>query len=109
MTKNPKHKQLRSLEHLRFVRSQPCAIRGYYHICSGPMQSAHLRVGTDGGTGKKPSDNFTIPLCAKAHALQHSIGEKSFEKRFGIDGLMIAGKLWIKSPANKSGSRASGQ
>ena len=104
--------QLRSLQHLRFVRSHECAIFGKYgnifrpgstlavlHGCSGPIQSAHLRMGTDGGIGVKPSDNFAIPLCVEAHAEQHSIGEDAFEKRYGIDTHKIAADLWKKSPA----------
>ena len=101
-----KHKQLRSLEHLRFVRSHPCSIRGMIgdsriHVCSGPIQAAHIRMGTDGGTGKKPSDNFTIPLCADAHAEQGQIGEQAFEKRYLLNTKKMAECLWLDSPVNK--------
>ena len=100
-----KHKQLRSLEHLRFVRSKQCAIQGMIgdsriHVCSGPIQAAHIRMGTDGGTGKKPSDNFTIPLCAKAHHEQGQIGEGAFEKRYLLNTKNVAECLWLDSPVN---------
>ena len=39
---------------------------------------AHLRTSTDGGTGLKPSDKYTNPLCRECHEKQHRIGEKSF-------------------------------
>ena len=101
-----KHKQLRSLEHLRFVRSKQCAIQGMkgdsrIHVCSGPIQAAHIRMGTDGGTGKKPSDNFTVPLCAKAHVEQGQIGEGAFEKRYLLNTKKMAEWLWLDSPVNK--------
>ena len=102
--------QLRSLQHLRFVRSHECAIRGMCrlgkniisaedHVCHGPIQAAHIRMGTDGGMGVKPSDNFTIPLCVEAHVEQGQIGEGAFEKRYGIDTHKIAADLWKRSPA----------
>lgn len=106
-----KPSQLRSLEHLRFVRSHECAVRGRYnttfvrslgpeqHECSGPIQAAHIRMGTDGGAGIKPSDNFTIPLCVEAHVEQGQIGEGAFEKRYGIDTHKIASELWRRSAA----------
>ena len=100
--------QLRSLQHLRFVRGHECAIQGKIdtgvvpfripHICRGPIQACHVRTATDGGTGVKPSDNFTTPLCADAHAEQHQIGEPAFEKRYGIDMRKIADALWARSP-----------
>ena len=97
--------QLRSLPHLRFVRSHECAIRAHWgangrqHICNGPIQAAHIRMGTDGGGDVKPSDNFTIPLCVEAHVEQGQIGEGAFEKRYGIDTHKIAADLWWRSPA----------
>ena len=103
MTSNPKRPPLRSLEHRRFVRSFPCTIFGRsgrhgLHRCSGPIQAAHIRIGTGGGTGFKPGDNFTIPLCVDAHIEQHR-GERSFEREYSFNGLKIAADLWARSPA----------
>lgn len=105
--------QLRSLEHLRFVRSHECAIGGRIgrwkniegwqivarHVCRGPIQAAHIRMDSDGGAGCKPSDSLTIPLCVEAHVEQGQIGEGAFEKRYGIDTHKIAAELWKRSPA----------
>ena len=105
--------QLRSLQHLRFVRGHECAIRdrtgrwknieGWNriasHVCNGPIQAAHIRMDTDGGAGCKPSDSFTIPLCVEAHVEQGQIGEEAFEKRYGIDTHKIAAELRRLSPA----------
>ena len=106
--------QLRSLQHLRFVRGRVCAVINYWgslgiqHRCSGPIQAAHIRSNTDGGMGVKPSDKFTIPLCAAAHAEQHSIGEDAFEKRYGINSHKIAAELWNRSPARIKMERRNG-
>jgi hypothetical protein len=60
--------------HLKFIRSLPCVkCRQTYNV-----QAAHLRKGTDGGMGKKPSDCYTVPLCFKCHNLQHNKGEVTF-------------------------------
>lgn len=93
-----KPSQIRSLEHLRFVRSQPCPLR-VWSICSGPIQACHVRTRTDGGAGSKPGDNFTLPLCAGHHATQHNMGEKAFEKAYNINMRKIADTLWARSPA----------
>lgn len=109
--------QIRCPGHLKWIRGYPCSIqcmgpvlseaylmdsvlrmRGPDHECSGKIEAAHVRSGTDGGTALKPGDNFTIPLCSAAHREQHQIGEAAFEKRYGINMREIADKLWQLSP-----------
>lgn len=70
---NFKTKKFRSEKHLKFVRSLPCLIHG-----TTPSEAAHIRTFTDGGTGLKPSDHFTVPLCSKCHREQHHEGEITF-------------------------------
>ena len=94
-----KPSQIRSLEHLRFVRSQPCSVWIGDGLCWGPIQACHVRKNTDGGAGIKPSDSHTIPLCAGHHDEQGNTGERTFERRYGIDMKKIAAELWQKSPA----------
>ena len=91
--------------HLKFVRGHECAIAGKHnlvlrqgHLCSGRIEAAHVRIGTDGGAGMKPGDNWIIPLCSDAHKLQHKIGEVSFAGIYRIDMKAIAAALWQKSP-----------
>ena len=92
--------QIRLPAHLRFIRSHDCSIAGKpRHVCGGPIEAAHVRIGTDGGTGMKPGDNWALPLCSEHHASQHRIGEQSFEKRHGIDMKAIAAEMWLRSPA----------
>lgn len=97
---------VRCHSHLQWIRGHECAIAGRgEHLCLGKTIAAHVRVGTDGSTSKKPGDNWTIPLCESmtggAHKEQHQIGERAFEKRYGISMKEIAAALWEKSPAGK--------
>jgi hypothetical protein len=86
--------------HLQFVRGFVCSV---WHVsgpsdpCSGKVEAAHVRTGTDGGTGMKPSDSWAIPLCNEHHREQHQIGEPAFERKYGIKMKEIAAGLWDKS------------
>lgn len=82
--------------HLQYVRGHECAVPG---CRSGdPIEAAHVRVGTDGGTGLKPSDKWAIPLCRSHHEEQHRIGEPHFETRHKLNMKAIAQGLWTRSP-----------
>lgn len=52
----------------------PCISCGRSH----GVVVAHIRKGTDGGTGLKPSPWFVVPLCDGCHNRQHSVGEITF-------------------------------
>jgi len=72
---------LRSDQHLAFVRSHACLACGR----TSNVVAAHVWKGNDGAKGEKPSDIFTLPLCATAHLgqlgchdRQHLIGEITF-------------------------------
>lgn len=88
--------QIRSPGHLKYVRGFECSVG--WASCEGPIEAAHVRTGTDGGTAVKPGDNWTIPLCSRHHAIQHQIGESRFENDYAIDMKAIAKALWDKSP-----------
>lgn len=92
--------QIRSPGHLAWVRGFECSVinRRAAHECFGRSEAAHVRTGTDGGTGLKPGDNWVIPLCSEAHREQHQIGEAAFERLYGIDMKAIASALWKRSP-----------
>lgn len=69
----PKKPRIDDKEHLAFIRTLPCV------KCSAlPCEAAHIRSGTDGGTGLKPSDCWVVPLCAVHHYEQHQKGELTF-------------------------------
>jgi len=81
--------------HRAWVRRHRCSVLG---CLAGPIECAHVRRGTDGGQGLKPSDRYTISLCRDHHAEQHRIGEAGFEKRYDIDLMALAEAFARKSP-----------
>jgi hypothetical protein len=85
----------RSLAHCSFVRSHECCVPG---CTARPIEVAHVRRGSDGGMGRKPSDWNVLSLCRDHHAEQHRIGEESFEQRYKIDLRRLADMFAISSP-----------
>jgi hypothetical protein len=77
------------------VRRHQCSVRGCRR---GPIECAHVRTGTDGGAGLKPSDKWAISLCAFHHREQHRIGEKAFERKHSLDLAALAAEFARRSP-----------
>ena len=98
---------IRCPSHLAHIRRLECAVKdraltnghGITHVCGGPIEAAHVRTGTDGAMGMKPSDSWSLPLCQDSHRQQHQIGEAMFEVMYRIDMKAIAAELWKHSPA----------
>ena len=82
--------------HQAWVRRHRCSVPG----CRGlPIECAHVRTGTDGGMGLKPSDRWCISLCVAHHLEQHEIGEAAFEERYELDLRMLAREFAQRSPS----------
>lgn len=73
--------------YLRYLRRQPCCICGD----NTSVEAAHLRVGSigdgkrDAGGGEKSSDKWALPLCGRHHDEQHTMNEREFWARYGLD------------------------
>src|SRR3954453_21324456 len=89
----PKPDLRRRTQHLAFVRQLPCVACGQ----AAPSEAAHVRSGSDGGAGIKPSDRYSLPLCSECHAMQHQFGELRFWSVLWIDPLNVAFGLWTIS------------
>lgn len=87
-------KPRRSPAHRAWVRGHHCSACG---SASG-IECAHVRTGTDGGVGIKPSDRWCISLCKECHARQHRIGERAFEEAWGINMKALAEEFYKASP-----------
>jgi hypothetical protein len=87
--------------HLAFVRQLSCVACGK----AAPSDAAHVRAGTDGGVGRKPSDRYAVPLCTTCHAKQHRIGELTFWSALRIDPVNVALRLWTISADKEAGER----
>lgn len=88
----------RSQAHCNFVRSHECIVPGCERR---PIEVAHIRNGSDAGTGRKPSDFFTVSMCGGPeghHAEQHRIGETSFARKYAIDLHKLADEFAAASP-----------
>jgi hypothetical protein len=84
----------RSPAHRAWVRRHACCGCGSMTA----IECAHVRSGTDGGTGIKPSDRWVISLCRDCHTRQHQIGERSFEREKGINMKALAEAFFKASP-----------
>jgi hypothetical protein len=83
-------RRYRNKEHLRFVARQPCLLCG-----RKPSDPHHLRYVQPRALGRKPSDEFAIPLCRVHHREVHRAkDEKALWQQAGIDPLKVARKLW---------------
>ena len=79
-----KHNNYRNNNYLTWLRKQFCI------VSKKPAECAHhVRLGTNGGKGLKPSDYFCIPLTNEFHTqgqmALHLIGEKTFFSKFKIE------------------------
>lgn len=96
--KQRRESRWRSPAHLSFVRSHQCIVKG---CTRNPIEAAHIRLGSDGSMGAKPSDYYAVSMCGGLdghHAESHRIGERSFEKRYSLDLLELANLFGEASP-----------
>jgi ERF superfamily protein len=83
-------RRYRNREHLRSVVKMPCLVCG-----RKPSDPHHLRFAQPRALGRKPSDEFTVPLCRMHHREVHRAGDEgAWWKAAGVDPLKVARKLW---------------
>jgi ERF superfamily len=89
-------RRYRSRDHLRYVMQQPCLVCG-----RKPSDPHHLRYMQPRALGRKPSDEFAVPLCRVHHREAHRArDERAWWKAAGIDPIKIARKLWKHTRVN---------
>ncbi|MCF2514852.1 hypothetical protein LVY65_07215 [Sphingomonas sp. G124] len=81
--------------HRAWVRRHHCCVPGCRRL---PIECAHVRTRTDGGTALKPSDRWCISLCRFHHAEQHRLGEPRFEQKHRICLTDLAEAFARRSP-----------
>lgn len=86
----------RSPKHLAAVRKLPCCLG--LVSCHGPIHAHHVRTAATSGTGLKPSDYQTVPLCERHHREIHNHGSTTFAERHEVDLLAIADMIRGTSP-----------
>ena len=71
MNPKPKPPRFDSKKYAALVRANP--------LIPGPdIVQCHIRIFGTGGTGKKPSDTYSVGMPRKKHDLQHRLGETAF-------------------------------
>lgn len=76
----PKIKNYRNPAYLKFIRSKRCI------VCNQADKiHAHHEGFKQSGTGTKPPDVWTLPLCWKCHRLRHDKGFASFWQPINLD------------------------
>jgi hypothetical protein len=94
-------RRYRNRHHLRYVMQQPCLICG-----RKPSDPHHLRCLQPRALGRKPSDEFAVPLCRVHHRAAHRAGdERAWWKAAGIDPIKSARQLWKDTRENEGRMR----
>lgn len=73
----------RCLAHLNWIRSLPCTVGA--RRCGSITHAHHVRVGSGGGTAKKPADEWAVPLCPFHHNEGHTVGWSTFEAKYHVN------------------------
>lgn len=84
--------------HRQWVRGHQCVAAHDPNGCDGRIECAHVRIGTDGATGLKPSDSWTVAMCQEHHRIQHLIGEPEFERQMCVNLKALAMEFARRSP-----------
>ena len=89
----PEPRRVRDRKHVRYVTRQSCLICG-----RRPSDCHHLRFVQSRALSRKPSDEFTVPLCRVHHREVHSSGdEAAWWGKAGIDPTSAARALWLET------------
>ena len=89
----PEPRRVRDKDHVKFVAKQPCLICG-----RTPADAHHLRFAQYRALGRRPSDEFTVPLCRGHHREVHRSGdEAAWWTKAGADPTARARSLWLRT------------
>ena len=89
----PEPRRIRDRDHVKAVAKLPCLICGRQ-----PSDAHHLRFAQRRALGRKPSDEFTVPLCRGHHREVHRFGDEArWWKNAGIDAIIPARALWLET------------
>jgi ERF superfamily len=90
---HPEPRRIRDRDHVRFVAQQTCLVCGRQ-----PCDAHHLRFAQNRAFGRKPSDEFTVPLCRGHHREVHRHGdEAAWWQKLGLDPTGAARALWLET------------
>lgn len=93
---NFRQQPIRSARHMELVRFVGCMVPGCRRRYTD-VHAHHIRRAGNSGTGVKPSDEWTMGLCSQHHRELHDHGEATCCARWGIDLMVIAGRIALAS------------
>jgi hypothetical protein len=102
---------MRSAKHLKFIRSLPCLICGD----DTGSDACHVRYSDsffqklNPGIGRKPGDEWTVPMCRTHHTAQHEGSETGFWKIMRLNPLTIAKQLFAATGDHAKGCHIVGK
>lgn len=81
--------------YLRWIRTLPCVITGKQGVEACHIRFADPRFAKfETPMGQKPHDKWTLPMIGDYHRQQHSMSERLFWARIGIDPCQVASALY---------------
>jgi hypothetical protein len=100
----PEPRRVRDRDHVKYVAAQPCLVCG-----RRPADAHHIRFAQHSAMGRRVSDEFTVPLCRGHHRALHRAGDEAkWWKETGIDPMISARDLWVKTHFDRLRSRPEG-
>jgi hypothetical protein len=89
----PAPKRIRAPEHLKWVASMGCV------VCQRkPADAHHLKRVQPNALGKKPGDQWVVPLCRLHHLALHDAGDETkWWQAQKIDPVILAQQLWTEN------------
>lgn len=86
--------RVRSTAHRDWVRKHQCSVPGCQQM---PIEVAHINRASTRGMGQKSTDAQTVSLCSAHHSESHR-GERTFERKYGLDLMDMAKAFYRASP-----------
>jgi len=100
----PEPRRVRDRDHVKYVAAQSCLVCG-----RRPADAHHIRFAQHSAMGRRVSDEFTVPLCRGHHRALHRVGDEvKWWKETGIDPMIAARDLWVKTHFDRLRSRPEG-
>lgn len=97
-SKGRKRPRVENEKHLAWIRTLPCVVTGRLGVEAAHIRYADPAYGKrDVGMAEKPDDRWTVPLAPELHREQHSVSEREFWVRHGIDPCRVALALYAVS------------
>jgi len=100
----PEPRRVRDRDHVKYVAAQSCLLCG-----RRPADAHHIRFAQHSAMGRRVSDEFTVPLCRGHHRALHRAGDEAkWWNETGIDPMIAARDLWVKTLFDRLRSRPEG-